>query len=282
MATALKKAGIEAPLIQYVCPQVWAWKKNRIPKIVENYDEVLCLLPFEPEIFAPYKNRSDFQATFIGHPIIDELPIGKTLNRNEQIIALMPGSRKNEITKLLPTMIDSALKIREKHPKKNYQFHIPAATPAIQALIEEMAPNQLQEDWLHFHPEGAHHLMQTANAGIIASGTATLEASCLNLPYVLIYKMNSLTHFVARNILKIGKVGLINVLAKKFIVKELIQSDASPQNISQEISTILTNKTYRNQMIQDMESTRKTLGPPGSHQKICDRLQAQITAKTPL
>ena len=276
VAKAIRKQKLDCKMVQYVCPQVWAWKKDRIPKIAKLLDEVLCILPFEPQLFDKYKRDHRFQATFVGHPLVDELPFGAGEARSSKLVALLPGSREKEVRHLLPLMLNAAAQLRHQLGQMDIRCAIPAASPKIKALIEELAPVELNQGLITFHEGGSHDLMKKAICGIIASGTATLEAGCLGLPYVLIYKTNLSTYLIAWYILGIRRVGLVNILADKTVIKELLQFKASPKNIAQELHRIITDYDYRFEMVKSLGEVKTSLGKGGIHQRVCNRMEAQL------
>ena len=261
-ANAVRRELPGTRIVQYVCPQVWAWKKGRIPRMAAVLDEVLCLLPFEPQVF----DGSGLKATFVGHPLIDELSgeRGEILRRPD-LVALLPGSRRPEIEKLLPAMLDAAGRLRIRRPE--LRFAIPAATPALATLIRGMAENSGLDEVLEIRDGGAHRLMQEAGTGVVASGTATVEAAFFGLPYCLVYKLAWPTYLVARMVVKIEHIGLINILARETVVEELIQSDADGCNIAAAIEGFLNHPAKVAALQERLAEVVATLGGTGAHRK---------------
>lgn len=264
-AAAVKRELPGTRVVQYVCPQVWAWKKGRIPKMAAVLDEVLCLLPFEPEVF----KDSGLKATFAGHPLIDEL-VGekREIERNPGLVALLPGSRRPEIEKLLPVMLDAVVRMRVARPE--LMFAVPAATPALAVRIREMAEASGLGGILDIRDGGAHLLMQEAACGVVASGTATVEAAFFGLPYCLVYKLAWPTYLVAKLVVKIPNIGLINILAGEKVVEELIQSDADGCTIASELEDFLTHPDKVRELQAKMAEVIAKLGGTGAHRKAAE------------
>ncbi len=266
-AKALRDALPNTRQVYYISPQVWAWNKKRIPKMVELLDEMLCLFPFEKPIF----ENAGLKTTHVGHPLVDELALEKTAEpRQENLVGLFPGSREREIAKLFPMMIESAKLLRAW--RSDLQFAVPAATPKLATTMRAMIDEAGATDWIELRNGGSHHLMQTAACGVIASGTATLEAATFGLPYCLVYKMAWTTYFLGRLLVKIKYIGLVNILAGEKVVEEFIQADASPPEVSQWIRNILTNDEQRTELVEKLHQVSSQLGDPGTHRRAAERV----------
>ncbi|GAA5484628.1 lipid-A-disaccharide synthase [Haloferula sargassicola] len=264
-AAAVRREMPEIRIVQFVCPQVWAWKKGRIPKMAAVLDEVLCLLPFEPEVFA----GSGLQATFTGNPIVDELIDEKQdIERDPGLIALLPGSRLPEIEKLFPVMLETAE--RMLYQRKDLRFAVPAANTRLALRIREMADATRLGGALEIRDGGAHRLMQEAACGVVASGTATVEAAFFGLPYCLVYKLAWPTYLIARMVVKIEHIGLINILARETVVQEFIQSDADSCNLSRELERLLTDPAEVAALQVRLAEVIESLGGPGAHRRAAE------------
>ncbi len=266
-AKALREALPNTRQVYYISPQVWAWNKKRIPKMVKLLDEMLCLFPFEKPIF----ENAGLKTTHVGHPLVDELALEKTASpRQENLVGLFPGSREREIAKLFPMMIESAKLLRSW--RRDLQFAVPAATPKLATTMRGMIDEAGATDWIELRNGGSHHLMQTASCGVIASGTATLEAATFGLPYCLVYKMAWTTYFLGRLLVKIQYIGLVNILAGKKVVEEFIQADASPTEVSQWIQNILSDDEKRADLVARLQHVSSQLGEPGTHRRAAERV----------
>lgn len=261
-AAAVRRELPETKIVQYVCPQVWAWKKRRIPKMVELFDEVLCLLPFEPEIF----DGTGLKASFVGHPLVDELEAERVaVARDPKRVALMPGSREAEVEKLFPAMLETAGRLRDRDPE--LVFEVPAARPALREKMESMAAGAGLGEALVIREGGAHELMQRAACGVVASGTATVEAAYYGLPYCLVYKLAWPTYLIARMVVTIEFIGLINILAKEEVVEEFIQSDVDACEISRSLEKFLRSPGEVEALQARMAETVALLGGTGAHER---------------
>ena len=240
----LKQRGI--PSIHYVGPSIWAWRGKRIHKIGAAVSRVLTLFPFEPALY----EKQGIPVSFVGHPLADILPVedGRVgarellgLPQQQPIFALLPGSRQSELQYMADTFIATAREISLKLP--NAVFLVPLATRETRLMFESALyrcnARDLPIRMLFGH---AHEAMMAADAVLVASGTATLEAALLKRPMAIVYKMASMTHRIMRRMGYLPYVGLPNILAGKFVVPEFIQDDATPQNLAQALLNYYADK----------------------------------------
>ncbi|MFK7849389.1 MAG: lipid-A-disaccharide synthase [Akkermansiaceae bacterium] len=257
----------ETKQIYYISPQVWAWNKKRIPKMVELLDEMLCLFPFEKPIF----ENAGLKTTHVGHPLVDELSLDRdATNRNPNLIGLFPGSREREIAKLFPIMIDSAKRLHAW--RDDLQFAVPAATPSLEITIRKMIDDAKASKFIELRTGGSHDLMKTASCGVITSGTATLEAAVLGLPYCLVYKMAWSTYLLGKMLVKIPYIGLVNILAQEKVVEEFIQADASALEVGDWLKATISNDEKRVALVSRLAEVSEKLGEPGTHKKAATRV----------
>ena len=269
-AAAVRKELPETKIVQYVCPQVWAWKKGRIPKMVELFDEVLCLLPFEEKIFEDTKLKTNF----VGHPLVDELEEERIedAERDPNLIALMPGSRSSEVERLFPMMLEAAERLSLSHP--GLRFEVPAATKTLQWRMEEMAEGKRLEGAITILEGGSHRLMQQAFCGVVASGTATVEAGYYGMPYCLVYKLAWPTYLFAKMVVKIDDIGLVNILAGERVVEEFIQSEADPVHVSRSLGRFLSDPEHTEKTKKGMAEATAKLGGVGAHKRAAEAVAA--------
>lgn len=265
-AKAVREALPNTRQIYYISPQVWAWNKGRIPKMVELLDEMLCLFPFEKPIF----ENAGLKTTHVGHPLVDELISSNPPQRIPNLIGLFPGSREREIAKLFPMMIDTAIRLRTW--RTDLTFEVPAATPKLARTLRHMIDDADATDFIKLRSGGSHDLMQTAACGVIASGTATLEAAIFGLPYCLVYKMAWSTYLLGKLLVKIKYIGLVNILAGEKVVEEFIQADASAQEVTPWIQSILSNESARQDLVTQLQKVSSQLGEPGTHHRAAQRV----------
>jgi lipid-A-disaccharide synthase len=241
---ALKKRDI--PVVHYVSPSIWAWRGERIHKIKRAVSHMLALFPFE----APLYEKAGVPVTYVGHPLADMLPEKPDraamreqmrLTEKEVVFALLPGSRQGEVRRLARTYIETARLVLERLP--HARFLVPLATRETRTLFEEvqwqMEAQQLPMSLLFGH---AHDAMIAADIVLVASGTATLEAALLKRPMVITYKVPKLTYWMMKRKAYLPYVGLPNILAGKFVVPELLQDDATPENLAQALLNLVSNK----------------------------------------
>lgn len=259
VAKLAKKAGIK--VVYYISPQVWAWKQKRIKKIKKRIDKMLVIFPFE-EIFY---QRAHVPVEYVGHPLAGEVKsIMSTADFIEKfqidpralIVGILPGSRKGEIKRIFPTLLQAAEKILQTIP--NIQFLVPLA-PSLNE--EDLAP-YLKKSFIPVKIISHHFydVVKNCQAAIVTSGTATLETALLETPMVIVYKTAASTYHIVKRIIKIPFIGLCNIVAGKAIVKELIQHHANPENISSEIIELINNTKYRETMLKELYKVKEQLG----------------------
>ncbi len=259
-AEAVKAELPDTKIIYYISPQVWAWNKGRLPKMARLLDEMLCLFPFEKPIF----EGAGLPTTFVGHPLVDELEEERAgTPREDELVALLPGSREREVARLFPMMLESARRLHLKRP--DVRFEACGASTKLTARMREMADAAKMSELVEVREGGAHSLMQRAACGVVASGTATLEAAYFGLPYCLVYKVAWPTYLVARMVVKIEHIGLINILAGARVVEEFIQSEADPLHVEQSLFRFLSDDAHREETRRKLLATASKLGGPGAH-----------------
>jgi lipid-A-disaccharide synthase len=267
-----KKNGIKVHY--YISPQVWAWKKSRVKIIKASVDKMYSILPFENDFYKQF----DYETQYAGHPLLDEvenfnqvrLTKDEFLNKNKlsqvPIISILPGSRKQEIKVKLPIMLDAVKSL------KNYQIVIAGA------------PNQTAKMYDEFEAQGCkiifgqtYDLLSNSEAAIVTSGTATLETAILNIPEVVCYKGSWISYFIARSLIKINYISLVNLIMDQQIVKELIQGECNPFKIREELDLLLNDKNYREAMLSNFEIMREKLGGQGASKKVAHSLLKTIS-----
>lgn len=219
----------------YISPQIWAWKENRIKAIKRDVDHMHVILPFEKDF---YEKKHHFPVNFVGHPLIDAITqhpkTDDVIFRNEfnlderPIVALLPGSRKQEITKMLNTM----LQLPALYP--NFQFII-AGAPSQEASFYQ---SMIKEDNVTLISNRTYDILSLAHSAIVTSGTATLETALFKIPQIVCYKANAISYAIAKRIIKLKYISLVNLIMDKPIVTELIQDDFTPKKLKQEFDTI--------------------------------------------
>lgn len=248
----------------YISPQVWAWKRRRVKKIKKYVDKMLVILPFEEPFYREY----GVNATFVGHPLLDELSELKSssrlhfihrndLSEKKEIIALLPGSRKQEVERMLGTM----LKVIPHFPQ--YQFVIAGAPSLDKALYVKMIGNadvRLVENQ-------TYELLQNSSAALVTSGTATLETALLSVPEVVCYKANPLSYHIAKKLIRVKYICLVNLVMEKEVVKELIQNDFNEDYLVKELESLLSDSKTQRRILDDLDMLKHKLGNSGASEQ---------------
>jgi lipid-A-disaccharide synthase len=274
LAKALRRQMPDVKLHQYVCPQVWAWKKGRIPELGTVLDTLYCLFDFEPELFKGYP----VDARFVGHPLVELVKpecdrgtfFAETgLDPARPLVALLPGSRRGEIERLLPPMAELARRWRTARPE--VQWVLPVAPTLEPAFVRDHlgeAPVLLVQD-------RAYAARAYAGAALVASGTATLETALLGTPFAIIYRLNALTYQIARRIVKVPFFGLANVVARREVAVELLQGEVNPERLGLELTRLLEPQTAR-RVRAELGAVRGHLGEPGAAGRVAEDLLAKL------
>jgi len=250
------------PVIYYISPQVWAWRRGRVKKIARLVDRMLVILPFEEEIY----RKAGVNVEYVGHPLADVVKCGLTkaasrkdlgLPARGPVVALLPGSRSAEVGRHLPVMLDAAASI-EAGLKKKTAFIIPAARSVDPAAFDEA--RRASGINLTVVEGKMYEALKASDAAVVASGTATLETALMGVPMVIVYRMSGLSYGIGRALVDVPFIGLPNIIAGKKVATELIQSDVTAGNISGEILAILGDQAKRRAIIRDLKDLRARLG----------------------
>lgn len=279
LAKRLRNEGYRGKLIYYISPQVWAWKKGRIKTMAELLDLMVCIFPFEKELY----EESGLRTLFSGHPLVDSMEEIRddSIERDPNLIALLPGSREREIAKLFPPMLEAAKKLKAQFPEVN--FASSGATEALSETLRDMVCEAGLEDSVRVGQESSHGIMQRAGVGVVASGTATLEAACLGLPYCLTYKVAWVTALAARIVMSVDFLGIVNVLARREVVKELLQEEASGDAIAKELGRLYSDAEASSALSLELAEVVALLGDGGAHKGAADAVAAawEVTESNP-
>jgi len=267
LANKVKKSNIK--VIYYIAPQLWAWGKNRAKGLKDSVDTLLTVFEFEKEFFEKY----DIKTNFVGHPLLDEpifsLPIKELKDRKDKI-CLMPGSRIQEV-KRHENLFTETIKLISK-VYKNYEISI-AKAPSISYSnyhnYQSVNSKVLIED-------NAREIMLDSKFGVIKTGTSNLEAGLLGLPFNMIYKTSSLSYIISKKLINIDSISLVNILLKKNLIKEFIQSEATPQNIFNDIKFVIENKDTYNDYLENFYNLREILGNSGASERAAKAIINEI------
>jgi lipid-A-disaccharide synthase len=248
-------------VVHYVAPQVWAWNRRRIPKIAETHDLMLCFFPFEVALF----EEAGLRSSCPGHPLVDELEEKRLeTERDPGLVGLFPGSRVKEVTRLFPVMLEAVARVRRSHP--DMRFVAAAAGGKVAGVMKDLLDrSSLPPQCVEIQTGRSQILMQSVACGVVASGTATLEAAYYGMPYCLVYQVAWPTYLVARQLVKLPHIGLINILAGREVVPEFIQSEANGYEVGAWLARLLSCKSAREELSADLREAASRLGEPGVH-----------------
>lgn len=266
---AKRARSLGVPVLYYIPPQVWAWRKRRVRKISKRADRIAVILPFEEKFYRGYSSNVEY----VGHPLLDiSLPkrdkaeIKESLGINYKrgpIIGLLPGSRTEEIARHLPVMIDAAEIISRYYP--DLYCVLPLASTVTESFVLPYLKNAAVD--IAIGKSDTKELLKIADLALIASGTATLEAAVMETPMVITYKISPLTYILAQLLVKVSHIGLVNLIAGKAIVPELIQDKATALSLAEEGLAILKNHKLRTNMKKDLQLVKNRLGHGGASRK---------------
>ena len=251
----------------YISPQVWAWKRHRVHKIKKYVDRMMVILPFEEQFYKEY----GVNATFVGHPLLDELSKlnmssrlsfvhRNNLSEKREIIALLPGSRKQEVERMLGTM----LKVIPHFPQ--YQFVI----AGVSWLDKDLYLRMIGDKDVRLIENQTYELLQNSSAALVTSGTATLETALLAVPEVVCYKASGLSYMIAKRLVKVNYISLVNLVMEKEVVKELIQKGFTEDNLVKELDRLLKDSKRQRQLLDDLDTLKDRLGNSGASERAAE------------
>ena len=293
LARTLRSRSLGGKIIYYISPQVWAWNRARIPQMARSLDLMLCIFPFEAELYG----KSGLRTIFVGHPMIENLQAKRISDpRDPNLVGLFPGSRAREVRKLMPVFRQVMRDLHSRRPE--LRFEIAAASAALASVIGE----HLRPGGAEARPSGgtrrgesvtvddslgqvtitvgeAARTMQRSAVGVVASGTATLEAAFFRMPFVLVYKVATLTYLAGRMLIRVKHLGMPNVLADREIVPELIQGNAEPAAIATEVLRLLSDRARRDRMIADFDAVIAKLGQGGANEVAARTILEEISTR---
>ena len=260
----------------YISPQVWAWKRRRVKKVKRSVDKMLVILPFEEEFYKKY----GVDVTYVGNPLLDELAKFGTANRSiflrrnslgekREIIALLPGSRHQEVKRVLPVMLKAASHFPD------YQFVV----AGVSSLDKTLYKNLIGNSDVFLVENQTYELLQNSSAAVVTSGTATLETALFTVPEVVCYKATGISYCLARWMIKVKFISLVNLVMGKEVVKELIQGEMTEANIVKELDQLLHNGKRQRQLLEDYEELKGRLGNAGASEKAAEVILSAINFK---
>jgi lipid-A-disaccharide synthase len=258
--------GLGIPVLYYISPQVWAWRRGRVKKIARRVDRMAVILPFEESF---YRKRG-LNVDYVGHPLLDEfesnvqrlIPQGAT-GIQHPVVGLLPGSRRDEIRNLLPVMIKSVEILKTRYPD------IRCLLPLAKTIERECVENFVRKTPLNIeiHQSDIYSVLEHCHIALVASGTATLDTAIMGIPMVVVYKVTPFSYWLGRMLIKVPYIGLANLVAGERVVPELIQGDVTPERLASEAISLIEYQEVRKTMITKLHGVRKGLGKGGASER---------------
>lgn len=272
-----KAAGLR--VLYYIAPQIWAWRPGRIYWIKRRVDHVMVILPFEKAIY----DRAGIACTFVGHPLLDAvapsydreaLRRALGLEARGRVIGLLPGSRKGEVQALLPILLDAAERLLRREPAT--QFVLAQASTIQDNLLHALLRRSPVP--VRVVKEQASEVMAVSDLVLVASGTATLQAAVVGTPMVLLYRTTAVTYWLARLLIRVKWIGLVNLVADRTVIPELIQTDATAQQVYEQAVKILDDRSVYDEMTRSLAQVKAQLGEPGASTRAAEVVLAACQA----
>jgi len=263
MARFAKRRGV--PVVYYISPQVWAWGAGRVPRIAEAVDRMLVVLPFEAELY----RRAGVRTDFVGHPLLDDLARSPSresargelgIDASAPVLGLLPGSRVQEIRRIFPAMTGTATILRRDHPDLVVLASVAGSVPRPEY---ERCLDGAAADGVRLVEGPAARICAAADVLVVTSGTATLEAALHGTPLAVVYRTSPLTWFLARRVVKIPRISLVNIVAGEELVAEFLQEKARPERVAEHVSALLDDAPRRRQLGERLAALHERLGSDG-------------------
>jgi lipid-A-disaccharide synthase len=275
LSRALKHKGVRN--VYFVCPQFWAWRPRRVNLVRRRFERGLCIFPFEVDFY----RQHGVQVDWIGHPLVDQVHATTSraefarrhnLDTAKPIVALLPGSRAGELAQHMPILMEAAAKLHAAAPERQFAL----------ALASGLAPGQvnpyLRADLpIRIVSGSTYDVLAAADVAVVSSGTATVEAALIGAPMVVIYRVAPLTAWIARRLVRTPYFAMVNLIAGKRIVPELIQDNLTPERVAEEVERLLSSSDARDEMRRELAEVRERLGPPGAIDRAADIIATMIT-----
>lgn len=264
---------LKVPVLYYISPQVWAWRRGRVRKIARRVGRMAVILPFEE----PFYRERGVRVDYVGHPLMDAFEASnirsiRSVMDNEKapfpnpVIGLLPGSRKEEVQNLLPVMVKSAEILKERY--KGIRCLLPLAETLDMEFVKSFIDDSMVD--IEIVQGNIYEILNHCHAALVTSGTATLETAIMGVPMVIVYKVSLISSWVARMVIKVPYIGLVNLVAGEGVVPELHQDDVLPERLAGEILKVLEDKGIRKNMIKNLMKVKETLGKGGASQRTAE------------
>ena len=279
LARQAQRAGV--PVLYYVSPQVWAWRRGRVKKIARVVNRLAAIFPFEPDLY----QGEDIQVEYVGHPLLDE--VDSTLERTDlleslkitsgaRVVGLFPGSRQTELKSMLETLVAAAQLIHKRRP--DIRFLVPIAAGLPLEEVRRHFPKELPIDFISSEEMSIYAIARACDAILTVSGTVTLQVALTGTPMAIFYKLSPLSYAIGKRLVRVDHIGLANIVAGKGVVREFIQNDATPENLADEALKLVEDEEYASEIRDGLASIQDRLGQPGCSERVA-RMLLEMTAK---
>jgi lipid-A-disaccharide synthase len=278
LAARARRAGVG--VVYFVSPQIWAWRRGRVHRIRRLVRRMLVLFPFETEFY----EQAGVPVTFVGHPLAEggtqnrsrqELCAAAGLDPDREAIALVPGSRRSEVERLLPPMLEAARRVRRQRPETQALVTLAPGLPR-EWFARQVA--RANVDDVRVHSGDFPEILSTCAAGAVASGTASLEAAVTGLPMVVVYRMGRVSHAIGRALVRLPHIAMPNLVAGRGVVPELVQHECTPERIAEELLRYLTEPERADDVRSSLSEIRGRLGGPGVYERAAEQILAELAA----
>lgn len=277
LAKQLRASDFGGKIVYYISPQVWAWNQGRIPKMAKILDRMLCIFPFEKALY----EKSGLATDFVGHPLVDKLEeiAASPVDRSSNLLGLFPGSRMREVDALFSDMVGAVGLIESSLRSGQWSVVAAAASDRVAEPMREIVSSHGLDDLIEVSVGNSHELMQRSAVGVVASGTATLEAAVFGMPYCLVYRVSPVTFLAAKFLMKVPFLGIVNILAKRQVVTELLQGQLSPESLAQWMSGMVDSPERRATLQHELSTVMGELGTGGAAERAADAIVDEAGAR---
>jgi len=274
LSRALKRLGVRN--VYFVCPQFWAWRPRRVNLVRRRFERGLCIFPFEVDFYTKHGVKVDW----IGHPLVDQVHASLSraefarrhgLDAGKPIVALLPGSRPGELAQHMPLLAEATTQLHARVPERQFVLALASGLVPAQAEAYLRAGTPIR-----IVPADTYNVLAAADVAIVSSGTATVETALIGTPMVVIYRVAPLTAAIARRLVRTPYFAMVNLIAGKRVVPELIQDSFTPQNVVQEVERLLGSMDAQREMRSELAAVRTRLGPPGAIERAADIIAAML------
>ncbi len=269
LAARARRVGV--PVVYFVSPQVWAWRRGRVRHIRDLVRRMLVLFPFEVVFY----EAEGVPVTFVGHPAVEDVGDERIgIDTERPVVALLPGSRQGEVARLLPPLLEAARILHE--PRPALRFVIPRARTLPLGLLEDRIRERGLEDVVRVHSGDYPAILRACAAACVASGTATLDAALARVPMVVVYRMRPLTYALGRHLVRVEHIALPNIVVGRRVVPELVQNECTPDRIAREVERYLDEPARANEVRRALAEVQERLGPPGAYDRAAEGILREI------